>query len=61
LESWIDSDLSENSENADYLKGLTIDKIKNRGFIDASLKAKLESEEDNDIDSEVKKFWNEEV
>lgn len=61
LESWIDSDLSENSENADYLKGLTVDKIKNRGFIDASLKAKLESEEDNDIDSEVKKFWNEEV
>ena len=61
LEAWIDSDLSENSENVDYLKGLTVEKIKHRGFIDASLKAKLESEEDNDIDSEVKKFWKEEV
>jgi hypothetical protein len=61
LEAWIDSDLSENSENADYLKGLTVEKIKHRGFIDASLKAKLESEEDNSIDSEVKKFWKEKV
>lgn len=61
LEAWIDSDLSENSENADYLKDLTVGKIKKRGFIDASLKAKLEAEEENGIPAEVKTFWKENI